>query len=293
MQNSRCVTKARTDQHPSASQQVTINRFAPGITPPELPPDLFGSISNPLEWCFFFDLDGTLLELAPAPDAVTVPDDLQLMLERLSAITEGALAIVTGRSVTFVDQLFPGHDFTVAGLHGAQIRSASPFAQASQLRHTANTRGTASFRYALRAARRLACGLTGVLFEDKGEAFALHYRLAPQHSAAVQSIMAVARMLAGGGYSLQPGKLVVELRPAAGDKGSAVRALMQRPPFRSRRPLAAGDDQTDESMFEAVNELGGLSLRISDTVGIDHQSRALVRLSSPAILRHWIRTIIK
>jgi len=293
MQNSRPVKKARNDQHPSARQQVTTSHPDPGIIPAELPADLFGSIRDPGQWCFFFDLDGTLLDLAPTPDAVTVPGDLQLMLERLSAITEGALAIITGRPVAFVDRLFPGHDFTVAGLHGAQIRTATPVGQASQQVHTANTRGTASFCYALRAARRLACGLTGVLFEDKGEAFALHYRLAPQHSAAVQSIMAVARMLAGEGYTLQPGKLVVELRPAAGDKGSAVRALMRRPPFQSRRPVAAGDDLTDEAMFEAVNELGGLSLRISDTVAIDLQSRARVRLASPAILRHWIRTIIK
>jgi len=70
----------------------------------------------------FFDLDGTLLDLAATPDQVTVEPGLAEMLARFEHCVSGALALVTGRQAAFVDTLFPGHRFTVAGLHGAEIR---------------------------------------------------------------------------------------------------------------------------------------------------------------------------
>ena len=36
------------------------------------------------EYCFFFDLDGTLLDLAPTPDAVAVEGGLQAALQKMA-----------------------------------------------------------------------------------------------------------------------------------------------------------------------------------------------------------------
>ena len=70
------------------------------------------------------DLDGTLLDIAPTPDAVVVPAGLRADLARLRAVLDDALAIVTGRAVEQVEALLPGVAYAVAGEHGGAIRFA-------------------------------------------------------------------------------------------------------------------------------------------------------------------------
>ncbi|PWL18668.1 trehalose-phosphatase [Falsochrobactrum shanghaiense] len=243
--------------------------------------------SDLADWAFFFDLDGTLLDIASLPDAVAPEEGLQAALEALEQRCAGALAIVTGRSVEFVDQLFPTHRFSVAGLHGAQIRLA---AGKGGLDDGSAITVSEDFRQALEFARRAASSLAGVIFEDKGGAFALHYRLAPDREAEVRLVMEKAHDLAGRGFSLQPGKFVVELKPSGSDKGAAIHAFMRMEPFNGRRPFATGDDDTDERMFAVANKMGGLSLRVG-TLQDAAQSAAVAQIASPQILRRWIRRL--
>ncbi|MDP3899237.1 MAG: trehalose-phosphatase, partial [Mesorhizobium sp.] len=114
---------------------------------------------------------------------------------------------------------------------------------------------------------------------------AAHFRQAPTAEPAVNAVMeAIARAI-GGGFELQRGKCVVELRPAGHDKGDALRSFMARAPFLGRLPLAIGDDLTDEKMFEAANELGGSSVRI----GVDRRATAARgSIASPSDLRAWL-----
>jgi trehalose 6-phosphate phosphatase len=83
---------------------------------------------------------------------------------------------------------------------------------------------------------------------------------------------------------VQLGKMVVELRPAGRDKGTAIAAFMTAPPFRGRRPVFVGDDLTDEHGFEAVNRLGGLSIR----VGARAETEASLALPSVAAVEEWL-----
>jgi len=68
------------------------------------------------------DLDGTLLDLAPRPDAVVVPPGLPEVLRILRQLMGDAVAVVTGRSVEMVDALLGDAVFAVAGEHGGAIR---------------------------------------------------------------------------------------------------------------------------------------------------------------------------
>ncbi len=245
--------------------------LAPGgnsFPPAELPRSADG-------WAMFLDVDGTLLDLAPTPEAVVVPAGLQASLADLHGSLGGALALVSGRSVSFLNQLFPTLDCRFAGLHGAEIRSIDGTDAAPQR--------SPAVEAALAALRRAAAAWPGVLVEDKGHAFAAHFRLAPAQEPAVEREMERLARKLGNGVTMQRGKSVIEIRPAGHDKGTALTALMQTAPFLGRRPLAVGDDLTDEAMFAAADRLGGLAVKVGDG-----DTRARLRLPSPESVRSWI-----
>ena len=64
-----------------------------------LPDDLNG-------WALFIDIDGTLIDLAATPESIVVPPELPLQLMKLSQKVDGAMALVTGRSIAAVDAMF-------------------------------------------------------------------------------------------------------------------------------------------------------------------------------------------
>lgn len=227
--------------------------------------------------CLFLDVDGTLLDLAETPDAVVVPPRLLTDLSRLSARLGGALALITGRPVSFVDRLFPGSGFFVAGLHGAEIRTGNASGPAVPV--TYEGLETAKVRI-----ERAVGSWPGVLVEDKGIAVALHYRQAPEFEPDVRALM---EEIAGSvpGWTLLSGKFVLELRPAGRDKGDALKIFMEQPPFVGRLPLAIGDDVTDEAMFRVANDAGGFSVRVG---GRGDPTAAQGRVGTPAELRAWI-----
>ncbi|WP_420960427.1 trehalose-phosphatase [Brucella sp. IR073] len=248
-------------------------------------------------WAVFFDIDGTLLDLAESPEAVRVPEGLIGDLLDLDEKLGGALALVTGRSIAFVDTLFPETSFPVAGLHGGEIRDAAGRVE--------RTEPTEAFLRAKEELRMQAARWRDILVEDKRAAIAVHYRQAPQLEGEMRQLMEEIAALAGPGWTLQRGKMVLELRPAAHDKGHAVETFMRAPPFVGRRPLAFGDDVTDEAMFEAVNVRGGLSVRIGLPSQVQEKREAVFRsglaadererpsaaklyLEKPAALRDWI-----
>src|SRR5674536_90429 len=68
------------------------------------------------------DVDGTLIDIAPSPNEVHVADDLRDSLARLSRLTGGALALVSGRPIVDLDVLFAPFKLPAVGGHGAELR---------------------------------------------------------------------------------------------------------------------------------------------------------------------------
>ena len=71
---------------------------------------------------FLFDLDGTLAEIKPHPDQVVVPDNILQGLQLLATASDGALALISGRSMVELDALAKPYRFPLAGVHGAERR---------------------------------------------------------------------------------------------------------------------------------------------------------------------------
>ncbi|MFC4820738.1 trehalose-phosphatase [Dokdonella ginsengisoli] len=228
----------------------------------------------------FLDLDGTLLDFAERPDAVVVEAGLRTALQRLHDARDGALALLSGRPLQQIDALLALPHAAAAGLHGAQLRRPDG--------HVSVLRPDPAHLERLRAhARALVAGLPGVLLEDKGAALALHYRNVPDAETAVRRAADDLLQVAGAGFALQPGNRVVEIKPAGVDKGTALLALMQAPPFAGRVPWMLGDDFTDEHAFEQANRLGGISV----IVGARRPTRARHALADPAAVRRWLAAL--
>jgi trehalose 6-phosphate phosphatase len=127
-----------------------------------------------------------------------------------------------------------------------------------------------------------------LIVERKELGIAVHYRMAPHLRDEVKRRLCRAVDLADGTLVLQPGRMVFEILPAQVNKGRALASFMREPPFRGRKPLAIGDDITDESMFASAQEFGGLGLRIGSP---EVPTTATHLLPNPRALRDWIRTV--
>jgi trehalose 6-phosphate phosphatase len=202
------------------------------------------------------DLDGTLLDLAPRPDAVAVPAGLPDTLRALRRLLGDAVAVVTGRSVEMVDAVLGDTIFAVAGEHGGAIRHGP----GQPLERTPLPSPPGDW---LVEAERLALEHPGALLEHKARGFALHYRAVPDAGPSLHN--ALLRLVTGSAeFELLPAHMLWEVRPRGADKGKAVVALMDRLPFRDRLPVFIGDDVTDEDGIAAAAAMGGAGLRVQE-----------------------------
>jgi len=234
---------------------------------------------SPSETAFFFDFDGTLVELAPTPDGVIVPSAVVDTLAQLRRATHGAVAVVSGRGIDSIDGFLGIPDLPIAGLHGAERRDAS----GDTVRIGFNDERLLRME---RVLAELVNAHPGTLLEIKGAALALHYRNAPlAETAAREATQRLVERYADA-YVLQPGKMVYEIKPKSVDKGRAVSAFLDEPPFAGRTPVFAGDDLTDEKAFAVVNERGGLSIKVGagDTC-------ARTRVESVGAFVDWLAAI--
>ncbi len=234
------------------------------------------------ELAFLLDIDGTILDIAPTPAEVRVPDVLRDTLVRLDRLSGGALALVSGRSLQDIDRVFAPLRFAAIGGHGAEMRPA---------KDEAPIPGRASpLPSALRRKLAGVAGLaTGILVEDKGYSLALHYRLAPQLKEAVEdAVRTICADAPGGSLEVLPGKAVIEIKRLGFEKGSAVRELMRHPPFAGRRPLFLGDDLTDATVFAVLPEFDGVGFSVGRTFPATAGCFA-----APRDVRAWLAQIAK
>jgi trehalose 6-phosphate phosphatase len=232
----------------------------------------------------FLDIDGTLLEFAPAPDQVKVTTRVFTLLNALADRLNGAVALVTGRAIADVDRLFPGLQLPVSGQHGCERRAAT----GNRFVHAPTPAATEQLRVAM---HKLAADHPGLMLEDKGITLALHYRRVPHLAAfvhrAVRDLLAPA-VASGAALQLLTGKMIVEVKPDGRDKGTAILDYMNEAPFAGRIPVFVGDDDTDEHGFHAVHAWNGWSVKVGP--GPTH---AEYRLTDVKAVLAWLTMLEK
>lgn len=242
------------------------------VSPLPQPPSL-AELTEPQPVSLFLDFDGTLVDIAPGPDAIHVPHDLASRLERLSHGLGGRLALVSGRGLDNITQHLGAVGIARAGSHGAE-------------RVLADGRFLGAQPQALPAAAlselHEISDRTGALLERKAFGAALHYRANPQFGPTIERR---ARALAKAhGLAVKAGKCVIELVRPGADKGGAVEAFMGQFPFKHSTPIFVGDDVTDEDGFAAVQKMGGFGIAVGERAS----DKASCHLNSVAEVHEWL-----
>ena len=271
------VEESRSDQAVSAppvAEKCATHKDASLTLAESRPPPLDASSA------LFLDVDGTLLEIAPRPELVQVPDGLPSLIMRLSAAREGALALVSGRPLAQLDRLFQPWQGAAAGLHGLERR------RADGILDCANDGESAAALDRLRPElAALAADAPGLSLEDKGGTLALHYRAAPQREPEIRAAVEVLHCEIASVLRLITGKMVVEFQPRSADKGRAIAAFLAEPPFLDRRPVFVGDDTTDEDGFAEICRRGGVAVRVGPFNGA---TAANYRLPTVEAVLAWL-----
>ncbi len=229
----------------------------------------------------FLDIDGTLVDFESHPDLVRATQGLIVLLKGAADALDGALALLSGRSLADIDRVFSPWRPHAAGVHGAEVRGPSGIR-----RHQPEPEQLDQLR---EAANELARQLPGVWVEDKGMSLALHHREAPDLTAELAQRAQDLADSSQGAFEVQPGVLVQELRPADFDKGLALTEIMTQEPFTGRSPIVVGDDRTDEFAFAAALEAGGLAILVGDRT----DTHAELRVPDPAAVRSWLAELIE
>ncbi len=204
-----------------------------------------------IDTLFAFDLDGTLAPIVPDPSAIRIRHEVRQKLIRLDALAP--LAVITGRSrpdallhLGFMPRFLVGN-------HGAE---GLPGEESISQGFTRLCR-----EWKLQLNRILPdMSARGIVLEDKGESLALHYRQAPDHERARESIRSALAGLTPPPRSVA-GIFVKNLMPSeAPDKGAALETLIRHQGC--RRAIFVGDDITDEDVFRLDNP-SVLGIRVS------------------------------
>lgn len=200
------------------------------------------------------DFDGTLVDIAGRPDAVTVPQDLPKLITYVRDKLGGALCIVTGRTIEDIDHFLRLPNCDVAAEHGAafrigghQGRIVPPYPHAWD-----------------EVLRKAEARVKELVVERKVSSVALHYRLAPEREREAAAIAEDLLAKTRGEFISQASNMTIEVKRSDVNKGTAIRAVMSRPPYRGRTPVFVADDAFDERGFEAVNRMHGLALHVHE-----------------------------
>ncbi len=231
-----------------------------------------------LDWCLFLDVDGTLVELTDTPSETRADPHINSLLREIAERLGGAVALVSGRRIETLDQMFAPLKLPAAGLHGVERRRADGTIQGASFIDS-------QLDAARAALRALVAAHPGTLLEDKDRTIGLHFRLAPQFEPALREAVAAIAKPLGSNYHIQGGKMLFEIKPRGFSKATAIQAFMKEAPFNGRRPVFVGDDLTDQDGFGMVEAHGGISVGVGDRV------RGQFYLADVASVRAWLRQI--
>ncbi|MFF9109408.1 MULTISPECIES: trehalose-phosphatase [unclassified Streptomyces] len=257
---------------------------------------LHAVLARPGKAVIGLDFDGTLAPIVPDPEQARAHPDAVPALTRL-APKVGSIAVVTGRpaGVAVRNGGFAGvpglEHLVVLGHYGAERWEAATGELISPPPHP----GVAAVRAELPGLLDSVGAWRGTWIEEKGRAVAVHTRRAEDPQAAFEALREPLTDLATRhGLILEPGRLVLELRPPGVDKGVALTQYVRA--VGAESVVYAGDDLGDLPAFAAVEKLRsdgipGLLICSGSTEVTELSERADLVVDGPEGVVHLLNTL--
>jgi trehalose 6-phosphate synthase/phosphatase len=228
----------------------------------------------------FLDYDGTLREIELDPRAATPNTGIETLLQRLGQQQNVDVTVISGRSQEDMEAFLGGHPFRLIAEHGASLRGPGK-KEWERLDRNVNYAWKEELLAILRLYEQATPGST---IEEKHSSIVWHYRKADEDFGAWKASRLteeLSALTANYPIKVRHGKKMVEVTAEENNKGAAVsRVLEQNDNYEVA--LCAGDDLTDESMFE-LSRPRLLTIK----VGIG-PTQARFRVSDPATFRQFL-----
>jgi trehalose 6-phosphate synthase/phosphatase len=226
----------------------------------------------------FLDYDGTLREIEVEPSAATPNPAIETLLRRLEQQPNLDVTILSGRSETDLEAFFGGFSFRLIAEHGASWRQ--PGKKSWERAH---------HKYAwkdklLPILRVYEQATPGSMVEEKPSAIVWHYRKADEEFGewkANRLTQELSALAANQPIKVRHGKKMVEVNAAEINKGAAVARVLEKLPDYGLA-ICAGDDLTDEGMFELT-----LPRLLTIKIG-PGPTQARFRIADPAAFRKFL-----
>ena len=219
------------------------------------PADLAALALDDRPLALFLNVDGTLIEIAHRPSDLVVSPGLRRTLTTVFDSVDGAMALVSGRTLGELDRLFAPLKLPTAGQHGLELRDA----RGTVIREINEINRLGDMEDALRV---FAMEAPGTILAHRGMSLALYYGDAPQFEEAARQLARNLVARYSENFHFSESVMELEIIPRGASKDIVVDSFMAAPPFAGRRPLYAGDDRSDEDGFAAVHRLGGISVQV-------------------------------
>ena len=212
-------------------------------------------LAHPERAVVALDFDGTLAPIVADPERARADPGAVPTLARLGPLVHG-IAVITGRPAAVAVRYggFTGaaglDRLVVLGHYGAERWDAATGTLTAPAEHP----GVAAVRAELPGVLDAAGAWQGTWVEEKGRAMAVHTRRAADPQAAFEALRGpLAELATRHGLVLEPGRLVLEMRPPGMDKGVALTDFVRESGALS--VLYAGDDLGDLAAFAAVEKM--------------------------------------
>lgn len=206
---------------------------------------------------FFFDFDGTLVDIVSEYRSVVFDNNARDCLHALSR--HYFVAVLTGRALVDITQLIDLSHISYAGNHGLEIYIPP---------HIVWQHQDIPFKQLIQAHQQLSSifsHIPGVSIENKNASLAIHFRQAEEVVGAVISEFTQKVLRFYPKLLFFSGKKVVNICPnILWDKGSALKKILRHHKLNDCLPIFFGDDCNDEPAFAQVNRCGGISVYVGE-----------------------------
>jgi trehalose 6-phosphate synthase/phosphatase len=243
---------------------------------------LISDYHNTKSRLLFLDYDGSLREFFDNPDDARPTDEIIEILQKLINDPKNQLVLISGRKKTDLTTWFKQLKIDMVAEHGVWLKEYPADWKIIEPLKT-------DWKEEVRPILELFSDRTpGSFIEEKEYSLAWHYRMVDTEMGVWRArdlVKLLVDLTANFRIQILEGNKVIEVKNSGINKGRAALVWLEKKSYDF--VLAAGDDWTDENIFEVLPEKG-YSIKIGSTT-----THAKYRLKNPRELRTLLKRIIQ